>query len=70
MYSGLFFPLILGVWWKRANKAGAIAGMVGGFASGAIYLYMVQFGGMTPDFLKIWYDWNGKLNIMVVVLIS
>ena len=46
--SGLFFPLILGVWWKRANKAGAIAGMVGGFASGAIYLYMVQFGGMTP----------------------
>ena len=46
--SGLFFPLILGVWWKRANKAGAIAGMVGGFSAGAIYLYMVQFGGMTP----------------------
>ena len=46
--SGLFFPLILGVWWKRANKSGAIAGMVGGFSAGAIYLYMVQFGGMTP----------------------
>ena len=25
--SGLFFPLVLGVWWKRANKEGAIAGM-------------------------------------------
>ena len=46
--SGLFFPLVLGVWWKRANRAGAIAGMVGGFASGAWYLYMVQFAGMEP----------------------
>ena len=46
--SGLFFPLVLGVWWKRANRAGAIAGMVGGFGAGAWYLYMVQFGGMTP----------------------
>ena len=24
--SGLFFPLVLGVWWKRANRQGAIAG--------------------------------------------
>ena len=46
--SGLFFPLVLGVWWKRANRAGAIAGMVGGFAAGAWYLYMVQFAGMAP----------------------
>jgi cation/acetate symporter len=46
--SGLFFPLVLCVWWKRANRAGAIAGMIGGFAAGAWYLYMVQFGGMTP----------------------
>ncbi len=46
--SGLFFPLVLGVWWKRANRAGAVAGMIGGFAAGAWYLYMVQFAGMTP----------------------
>ena len=46
--SGLFFPLVLGVWWKRANRAGAVAGMVGGFAAGAWYLYMVQFAGMAP----------------------
>ena len=25
--SGLFFPLVLGIWWKRANRAGALAGM-------------------------------------------
>jgi cation/acetate symporter len=46
--SGLFFPLVLGVWWKRANRAGAVAGMIGGFAAGAWYLYMVQFAGMAP----------------------
>ena len=46
--SGLFFPLVLGVWWKRANRAGAIAGMIGGFLAGTIYLYQVQFNGMTP----------------------
>ena len=46
--SGLFFPLVLGVWWKRANAAGAVAGMVVGFAVGAWYLYMVYAGGMTP----------------------
>ena len=29
--SGLFFPLVLGIWWKRANRQGAIAGMILGF---------------------------------------
>jgi len=46
--SGLFFPLVLGVWWKRANRAGAIAGMVVGLATGSWYLYMVKWGGMAP----------------------
>ena len=43
--SGLFFPLVLGVWWKRANTAGAVAGMVGGLVSGSLYLVYVQTGG-------------------------
>ena len=46
--SGLFFPLVLGVWWKRANRQGAIAGMLGGLIAGTWYLYMVRFGGMDP----------------------
>jgi len=46
--SGLFFPLVLGVWWKRANRAGACAGMGVGLAVGSWYLYMVKWGGMTP----------------------
>ena len=45
--SGLFFPLVLGVWWKRANRQGAIAGMVFGFLSGTAYLYAIQ-NGMEP----------------------
>jgi cation/acetate symporter len=46
--SGLFFPLVLGIWWKRANTAGAIAGMVVGLTVGSWYLYMVKWAGMTP----------------------
>ena len=39
------FPLVLGVWWKRANKEGAIAGMALGLISGAAYLIWVRTGG-------------------------
>jgi cation/acetate symporter len=46
--SGLFFPLVLGIWWKRANRSGAIAGMVLGFLAGTWYLYQVYFNGMAP----------------------
>jgi cation/acetate symporter len=46
--SGLFFPLVLGVWWKRANRQGAIAGMLSGLIAGTWYLYMVRWGGMDP----------------------
>jgi cation/acetate symporter len=46
--SGLFWPLVLGVWWKRANRAGALAGMIFGFGAGSIYLYMVYNNLMEP----------------------
>jgi cation/acetate symporter len=48
--SGLFFPLVLGIWWKRANRPGAIAGMVCGFVAGSLYLYLVYNELMEP-----WY---------------
>ena len=48
--SGLFFPLVLGVWWKRATRAGAIAGMILGLGSGTAYLIYVgpKFMAQTP----------------------
>ncbi len=46
-----FFPaLVLGIFWKRANKAGAIAGMLVGFGLTLYYLVNVKFFGMTPWF--------------------
>ncbi|MDH3740063.1 MAG: cation acetate symporter [Hyphomicrobiales bacterium] len=44
--SGLFIPLVLGIWWKRANTQGAIAGMALGFLSGTLYLYLIYTGTM------------------------
>jgi len=54
--SGLFFPLVLGVWWKRATRSGAIAGMIVGLVVGTWYLVWVGvpnkditfFMGATP----------------------
>ena len=43
--SGLFFPLMLGIWWKRANRQGALAGMGFGFIVGSVYLWWVYTGG-------------------------
>ncbi len=45
--SGLFFPLVMAIWWRRATRAGAIAGMVFGFTAGAIYGWSVH-SGMEP----------------------
>ncbi len=62
--SGLFFPLVLGVWWKRANREGAIAGMVFGFVSGSVYLYAIQ-NGMEP-----WYGLDGLRFGMIGMPVS
>lgn len=36
MGSGLAVPMILGVWWRRATKNGALAGMIAGAATYAV----------------------------------
>ncbi|MFA1818794.1 sodium:solute symporter [Virgibacillus oceani] len=38
LLSTFGFPLVLGIWWKRANTAGALAGMLGG---GLVFLILV-----------------------------
>ncbi|MGH8707028.1 MAG: sodium:solute symporter family protein [Burkholderiales bacterium] len=71
--SGLFFPLVLGIWWKRATSAGAIAGMLGGLAAGTWYLYMVYAGGMAPwwgmDHLRFGMV-GAAVSLVLVVVVS
>src|SRR5210317_117542 len=55
--SGLFFPLVLGIWWKRANRAGALAGMFFGLVSGTAYLIYVAPAFMGND------PWMGIDNL-------
>ncbi|MYL33676.1 sodium/solute symporter [Pontibacillus yanchengensis] len=46
--SGSFFPaLLLGVWWKRANGPGVIAGMVVGLSVTLGYIFAAKYGGFT-----------------------
>jgi cation/acetate symporter len=46
-----FFPVIvLGIFWKRANAAGAISGMVLGLGFTAGYMVATIYGDMTPWF--------------------
>jgi cation/acetate symporter len=44
--AGLFAPLVLGIWWKRTTKEGAIAGMICGFLLCLFYLIATQYFGM------------------------
>jgi cation/acetate symporter len=47
-----FFPAIsLGIFWKRANSAGMISGLVAGMGFSAWYMYMTLYGGMDR-----WWD--------------
>ena len=49
--SGLFAPLVLGVWWKRTTKQGAIAGMIVGYTLCVYYLVGTRYGGM-----DLWFN--------------
>jgi cation/acetate symporter len=43
-----FFPaLVMGIWWKRANKAGACVGMIVGLAVTAYYMIGSRFYGVS-----------------------
>jgi cation/acetate symporter len=55
--ASAFFPaLVLGVFWKRANKTGAVIGMLAGLGICMYYMYMTYpfFGVNAPK----WFDIN------------
>ncbi len=68
--SGLFFPLVLGVWWKRANREGAIAGMVVGLGAGWWYLLAVRNPEAWYGIAKPWIGLNDLRFGMVGVTAS
>ncbi len=44
--TGTFFPaLVLGVWWKRANAKGTMAGMLVGLTVTLLYIFSAKYGG-------------------------
>ncbi|MBT2756644.1 sodium:solute symporter family protein [Mesobacillus foraminis] len=46
--TGTFFPaLVLGVWWKRSNAQGVIAGLLVGLAVTLGYIFAAKYGGFT-----------------------
>jgi cation/acetate symporter len=50
-----FFPaLVMGIWWKRANKAGAVVGMIVGLGLTTFYMIGSRFYGLS---------WFGTLTI-------
>jgi cation/acetate symporter len=51
--AGLFAPLVLGIWWKRANAPGAICGMIAGFGLCLFYLVGTRYFDM-----PLWFGIN------------
>ncbi len=41
--AGNFPALIMGIWWKRATTAGAVAGIIGGFGLALFYLVCTRY---------------------------
>ncbi len=50
--AGLFPALVLGVWWKRTNGAGAVAGILAGFGICLYYLLGTRYGAV--GFYETW----------------
>ncbi len=72
MASAFTFPLLLGLWWPRATREGALAGMLGGAAT-AVAWYVASYvvHGTLEDFVGgLWPALLGpavSLSLMVAV---
>ncbi len=55
--AGFFPALVLGIWWKRINATGAIAGMVLGFGITIYYMFGTRYNAV--DFYQFWSGLSG-----------
>jgi cation/acetate symporter len=66
-----FFPvIILGIFDKRTNREGAIAGMIVGLAFTAFYIIGVKFYGMQPWFLNISPEGIGTVGMLINFIVT
>jgi cation/acetate symporter len=66
--SGLFAALVLGVWWKRTTGAGAVAGMLAGFAICIYYTFGTEYYGVPLWFQGTFLTEKGLSNIAAGVI--
>jgi cation/acetate symporter len=61
-----FFPtLVLGIFWKRATREGAITGMVCGIGFTMFYIVQTKFMGVSPWFFGISPEGIGCIGMLV-----
>ena len=72
-----FFPaIVLGIFWKRCNREGAVSGMIAGLLFTASYIVYFKFLGGTPDQLWLGISPEGigtlgmLLNFAVSIVVS
>ncbi|MGB7520193.1 MAG: sodium:solute symporter family protein [Spirulinaceae cyanobacterium] len=66
-----FFPAIfLGIFDKRTNKEGAIAGMIIGLAFTTFYIVGVKFFNMEPWFFGVSAEGIGTLGMMINLIVT
>ncbi|MDZ8104231.1 MAG: sodium:solute symporter family protein [Nostoc sp. DedQUE12a] len=66
-----FFPVIfLGIFDKRTNSEGAIAGMLAGLIFTIIYIVAVKFGGVQPWFFGVSPEGIGTLGMVINFIVT
>ena len=68
LFHVLFFPLVLGVYWKKANAPGAVAAMITGF--GLVVIWSLIEGTLFPEPEWLWALGPGTVGGIVMVIVQ
>ena len=69
--GGLFPALVMGIWWTRTNKQGAVAGMIAGFGVTLFYiLWTHKLGFAQPDLWGVKNISAGIFGIPVAFIVT
>lgn len=69
--SASFFPVIvLGIFWKRATKEGAICGMITGIGFTMLYIIQTKFMGVAPWFMGISPEGIGTVGMIINFVVT